>query len=248
MKIYCFLIALLCSNLIEAQLKKSIEISASLNTVDEVFISQTSSYFGVSNLTGGDLTKTNVALGLQGKYFIADNTAFCLKIMYEKRNEVLKNEIFDPYHSRLKYQISQPIFKIAPGIQWSFPIKKLVFTGGFDLPVTFFGALKTTSIENRDVYAGNPKIDLYSFNEFPSGTAIGLGVFTGLQYYIVPKMAIGFNLGTAYQYTLVKGKVIVDNINISTTREEQYVAYNQTVKEFGFAGFQGSIAVTFKLK
>lgn len=232
---------------VSAQTKKTIEISGSINSVDHV--SALGNLGGVESkiLDGGDYRNKSLAIGITGKYFFADNLAVRLRAIYTKRNIRDFRDLSTGMHSVYDIHVHQELIKIAPGIQWTTSINKFSFLGGFDLPITFHGKLTELTYNLDENLNGTNQTKTNITYTIPGGTSFGIGFFAGSNYYILKKLAIGFELGTAYEYTSVGGTLKTHSVTTGASNTESYFDHTETIKEMKFAGFQANINLTFKL-
>ncbi len=185
-----------------SQTKKTVEITGIFHSVDPIFP------LGISSekfLDGGINRNISLAYGLTAKYFIAQNTSIRIKGIATNRN--IKDYRLLAYPSTKQIdddRLVQTNLKLAPGIQWSFVQKKMSFWAGMELPLGFYG--KTTIVTNYFIQTPPaPATNVITTYSIPGGTSMGVGLFTGTNYFIAKNWAIGFEMGCAYERTIVGG-------------------------------------------
>jgi len=186
----------------DSQVKKTIEISGTFNSVDPILpLSISTEKF----LDGGINRNNSIAYGLTAKYFIAENLAIRLKGISTNRNIKDYRLLVYPATTQIDDdRLAQNNFKMAPGIQWSFVQKKISFWGGIELPIGFYGT--TTIVTNYFIQTPpGPAFTTITTYTIPGGTSVGIGFFAGTNYYFAKKWAIGFELGSAFERTIVGG-------------------------------------------
>jgi hypothetical protein len=217
------------------------EIGVSLNTMEPSYPLGGLSLDNGYGLDGGNHFIKSFAIGLTGKYFFKDPFAFRLRVIYNYKNEK-NNRVIMPVIDN--YNFTQTLIKISPGIQRTYLINKFSFFGGLELPFTIIGKMKEYSSSTH-----YPELSGFvSNNNIPGGYSIGLGLFLGSNYYFFQHFAIGFDLGTAYQYSNVGGTLSSTSIytSISGTTKIHYQS-EERVKEFKFSNIQAGINLIVRL-
>lgn len=227
-----------------SQSKKTVEISGTFNSVDPI-LPLGNLFFGDSrNSDAGKEINKSIAPGLIGKYFFAENIALRLRFVYMKRDLNYQNTGFQGAGSFEDVTNQQNIYKIAPGIQWSFVQKKFSFFSGLELPFTFISTL--TEVTNIATESPSGRSTVYRTHEIPGGTAFGLGFFMGANFSISKQLSIGFETGTACEQTHAGGTIVMDQI--SSSSGEFITKSDQTLKRFGFAPLQAGITFSFQFR
>ena len=227
-----------------SQSKKTLEISGSFNSVDPI-LPLGNLFFGDSrNSDAGREVSKSIAPGLTAKYFIAENTAVRLRFIYMKRDLNYQNTGFQGAGSFEEVTNQQNIYKIAPGMQWSFVQKKFSFYSGLEIPLTVIGAL--TEVTNIVTESPGGHSTVYRTHEIPGGTAFGLGFFMGANFSISKQLSIGFEAGTACEQTRAGGTIVMHQL--SSSSGEFITKSDQTLKRFGFASLQTGITLSFHFR
>lgn len=231
-----------------SQQKKTIEFSAHINSIDPLpplgnFITSSTKLLGYS-----DFTNKSIAPGLTIKYFIKENCAVYLKGIYTNRDYKEYQDIVESTHQINENRTIQKIFRIAPGAQWSFMHKKVAFLGGFDLPLTFYGETVQNATTFNEGLDGSNKTNNHNEFKIPGGSSFGIGIFGGINYYFTKKFAVGFTLGSAYEYKKVGGIIKWASVTTGAITGEFSDSWKDTIKDLGFAPLQGSINITWSIK
>lgn len=236
---FCFLTSM-------GQQKKTVEFSTSINTVDPL-IPLGNYYFAVPSNSGeGIYSDKSLATGITAKFFLKDDLAFRLKTIYTKRNlnfhddgPLIGNAIEDIHNM-------QSIFKIAPGIQWSFPLKQFSFWAGIEIPLSIIGSMtETTHILSKTSIGTNDVNRTYTI---PGGSSFGIGIFTGSQYNLSKHLALGLELGTAYERTKIGGTLVRHQVVTGPVNSDNTDQTTGTFDQTKFIGLQGSIQLIYHFK
>lgn len=188
-----------------------------------------------------------MAYGVIGKYFIIENLAIRLQVISTNRNikdyRILSNlnttQIDDD-------RLAQNIFRLAPGIQWSFIQKKMSFLAGMELPFSFHG--KTTVVTNYFIQTPPAPADNFiTTYAIPGGTSLGIGFFTGTNYYFTKKMAIGFELGSAFEKTVIGGIITSRDVNGAGVLHIER-QHEETINQIKFSGLRAGVNLIFQFK
>jgi hypothetical protein len=246
MRSFLFVIAACSFLTISAQTKKTVEIAATFNSVDPIIPLGNITFADSRSSTTGDNNNKSYAAGITAKYFIADNFALRLRTIYTDRNLNLRDVSFLGSNSLVLISNTQSLFKMAPGIQWSFVQKRICFFGGLDLPVTIIGKM-TEQTYLQQPYLGG--INTLNGNyELPGGTSIGIGMFTGTNYALSKKIAIGFEIGSAYEKTSIGGTLVRSQVTAGQSAGQSTSTTDETVKQLKFSGLQAGFSLTFSFR
>ena len=224
------------------------EISPLISTVDPFPFNEFDLAFSVQN--GGDFKDHSIAAGAIIKFFTNENLAIRLKGIYTRRSAKNVLNIADSagtvFYSDNE-EISQALFKIAPGFQWTFFDEHLSFYGGFEVPFTYQSELTQTGLGFDSLFTDTVST-INSFHRVvPGGYSVGLGVFGGSTYYFTHAFGAGFEISAAYQYTRVGGKITATQTSVTgTSTGIVYSSYQNTQEKFQFTPVQAAIFITFR--
>jgi len=225
------------------------EISPLVSTVDP--------YPGVGDLDftnqpyifGGDYTDNSFAAGAIFRFFADEHIAIRLKGIFTQRNVHDFLEVTDTIndiHSIFDDRFKQTLFKIAPGLQWTFFQDHISLYGGLEVPFTYQGDLTQNEYLLTDEPTDSIFLETYGVRTVPGGYSIGLGVFAGTAYYFTRSFAVGAELSTAFQYTSVGGDIISTSETFGSSSSTGGAFYNETMKFYRFSPVQGSLFVTVR--
>jgi hypothetical protein len=244
-----FSLLTLISLTVQGQPKKTIEISASLNSIDRLPHLADFKFYDSRLLGSGAYTNKGISLGLAGKYFLRENSAVCVEIMYTNRHMNEHQTISENTTLQVNERtIRQTIITVIPGVQWSMPLKKLFFLGGFKFPVSFCGEISNDLNTFTDRPSTFEKTSTTHEMTIPGGTIIGVKPYIGLNYYFHRKIAIGLNFGTTYQYSTMGGTITEHIVTTGTSEENSFRQYYDSIKSFEFSQLQTAINFTWRIK
>jgi outer membrane protein W len=134
----------------------------------------------------GDL-KTNVSPMLKGRYFLSDNSAIRVKLGFITASRTAKGE--NGAGDATKGKISRNGFALALGYEKHFSgAERLSTYAGADLLIGLAGA-KASFNDGTDTYSSKQ-----------SAFGFGLRAVTGFDYYFIPKVYLGAELGLGISY------------------------------------------------
>ncbi|HTL80863.1 MAG TPA: hypothetical protein VL651_04125 [Bacteroidia bacterium] len=144
-------------------------------------------------------------------------------------------------------QITQSIIKISPGILWGESQNKIMFYGGFILPVTIYGTTKIT--EHTDSYSA----DTISYMEdgiisIPNGISVGIGSLSGFSIRINQHLCVGSEISFAYAFSKIgDGETELTRTSLSPGGSPQTTTlkWNDSIQRVGIFDMQGSISFSF---
>lgn len=200
-------------------------------------------------LIGGEYTDHSFAAGGILKFFADEHIAIRVKGIITQRNVHDVLEVIDTTSGNRTIDdetFKQTLFKIAPGIQWTFFDEHISFYGGVEVPFTFHDDLVQTSYLLNEEPADSVFLETYGTRIFPGGYSAGLGVFAGSQYYFTRMFALGFELSAAFQYTSVGGDIVSSTETFGSGSGTGGSLYNETMTFFRFTPVQGSILLTVR--
>lgn len=224
------------------------EISPLISTVDPFPFDEFDLTF--SSQLGGEFKDHSIAAGAIIKFFTSENVAIRLKGIYTRRyatNVVTVADTAGTVFYSDDEEITQALFKIAPGLQWTFFDEHLSFYGGFEIPFTYQSDLTQTGL-GFDSVAADTARTINSFHRVvPGGYSVGLGIFAGSTYYFTHSFGAGFEISAAYQYTSVGGEITATatSLNGNTTGIAS-TTYLNTQEYFRFTPVQAAILLTFR--
>ncbi|MEP6646014.1 MAG: hypothetical protein ABJC12_02920 [Saprospiraceae bacterium] len=246
MKLILFVFLFLIPGFIIGQSSKNFEFCVSLNSIDPYLPVHLS--FEEFYIDGGKFINNSLAYGLTGKYFLTDYDAIRLRVVYTNKNVTDVRDVTTDIHSIVDEKFHQILLKVAPGFQWQSTKEKMVLFGGLEVPITFIGNLKQ---KEYGLYA---TLDETTYNEtvaittIPGGFSAGIGAFFGSNFFITNKLGLGFEFGSAFQYSSVGGTItnIVSLIGTSGNSMDTSTII-ETLQQYKFSPFQGSINLTMRI-
>ena len=224
------------------------EISPLISTVDPYPFDEFDLTF--SSPSGGEFKDHSLAAGAIIKFFADENIALRLKGIYTRRYAKNVISLADTagvvFHADDE-EITQTLFKIAPGFQWTFFDEHLSFYGGFEIPFTYQSELTQTGI-GFDSLATDTVRTINSFHRVvPGGYSVGVGIFGGSTYYFTLAFGAGFEISAAYQYTSVGGQINATATSLKgNTTGIASVSYLNTQETFRFTPVQAAIFLTIR--
>ncbi|HYV94101.1 MAG TPA: hypothetical protein VE978_20155 [Chitinophagales bacterium] len=224
------------------------EISPLVSTVDPYPFDE----FVLSSayLSAGDLRDHSLAAGVIVKFFLDENIAVRLKLIFANRSLQNLVSIIDTSSGNThsdNEKVTQTLFKIAPGFQWTFFENHISFYGGFEAPFTLQNDLTQVG-SGIDLAPGDTAPTFHSFHRtVPGGYSAGIGIFGGSTYYFTHFFGAGFELSAAYQYTSIGGLITSSDASASGSSTAIAISsYVETQERFGFTPVQALIFVTFR--
>jgi hypothetical protein len=240
MKFIFFFALIFCASLTFGQQSNKPELSITLNTVDP-FLPLGNIHSEDKYLDGGNYTNKSFAVGLTGKYFFNETTAFRLRFIYTDRN------IKDYRAHSPDEKFRQTLLKFSPGFQWTFSEDKISFFGGVELPITIIGKMTRSEYVLFESLDGLTKNEYRTVYDIPGGYSAGLGIFLGSNYFFTDHLAIGLDFGTAYQYSSVGGTLSYTSTATGTSGNSTNThQHEETIKQFKFSVIQAGINLTVK--
>jgi len=251
MKTFLFFIAVGVCIAANGQRKKTIEISATLNSVDPTLALGNIHFADTKTIEGSDFSNMSIAYGLTGKYFIAENIALRVRTIFTNKNIRESRNLYAGPNSYYDLQYHQQLLKIVPGIQWSMIQKKIAFFAGLELPMTFIGNMHEYVYNQSEISIGlqSPVLNSSTYTkEIMGGSIYGLGLFTGTNYYVSKKIAIGFEMATAFEKTKAGGDIRAHQVVTGLTPGDYNDTSQETIRQLKFADLQFSFNLTYQLR
>lgn len=224
------------------------EISPIFSTVDPYPFDEFD--LGFAAQPGGEFKDHSLAAGVIVKFFTQERIALRVKGIYTRRYAQNVLTLTDTagvvFHSDDE-EITQALYKIAPGFQWTFFDEHLSFYGGFDIPFTYHGELTQTGTGFDSLGTDTAGTVLSFHRVVPGGYSIGLGIFGGSTYYFTQSFGAGFEISAAYQYTSVGGEINATASTVSgNTTGTVSSSYFNTKEYFRFTPVQAAIFLTLR--
>jgi hypothetical protein len=140
-----------------------------------------------ANPQGFSDLKTNVSPMLKGRYFLSDNTALRVQLGFISGSRTAKGE--NAANQATKSKVSRNGFALAVGLEKHFSgAERLSTYAGADLLLGFASA-KSSFNDGTNTFSG--KQNAFGF---------GLRAVTGFDYYFIPKVYLGAELGLGISY------------------------------------------------
>ena len=180
--------------LIELQVSPNVIGGGSFN-LNDPFLQNLSNGLDTATISDGAVgntqefsdLKTNVSPMLKGRYFLSDNSAVRLQLGFISGSRTVKSE--NGAGDATKSKVSRNGFAVAVGYEKHFSgAERLSTYAGADILLGFASA-KASFNDGDDTYSG--KQNAFGF---------GLRAVTGFDYYFIPKVYLGAELGLGISY------------------------------------------------
>jgi hypothetical protein len=156
----------------------------------------------------GEYANRSMAPGITFNYYADDITLIRLKGIYTMRNvEQVTNYLIDTFgtSTNIDTKLEQTLIKVAPGFGWVWFVSRFSFYGGFEVPYTYHSDMTVETLQ-IDSAAGSAS-ETRTTTTIPGGFSVGLGCFAGSTFYFPQWLGIGFEIASAYQYSMLGGDI-----------------------------------------
>ncbi len=146
------------------------------------------------------------------------------------------------------YPAPVPLFKIAPGFQWTYFVSRFSFFGGFEAPFTYQTSFTQTENVIDTFFNSQTATVVNTVKTVPGGYSVGLGFFAGSTFYYKSVFGIGLEIADAYEYSKLGGtiKSTIISRNGAVYDPTVYSQYDEELTAWKFSPFQASIQLSLR--
>ncbi len=203
-------------------------------------------YFGDDQpyFNTGDRKNKSYSAGLVLNYFFSNNRTTRIKIGISNNHFSEHREVVAGNNSIEDVDFKQKIVNFCPGIFWNMKQNKLLFYGGFEMPILIYAKLKSTAGYVRTDPATSLILEQYSgVGEFDGGFAIGPGIFSGFNIQANKKILIGGEFSILYRK--VGGDLNGTYIETIPTNQTVITVDHQTIQNLAMPRLAASLNITY---